>query len=133
MKILIVDDDEENCKTLESMLKEKKFEVFVAHDGVEGLHMVKTIHPDYIVTDMNMPFMDGFELTHKVREVGDKTPLILYTSKEADYLNDIAGRSGVTEFLSNSSVKTIFETVRDRLSRAFDDNATAMGKLNPNT
>jgi CheY-like chemotaxis protein len=133
MKILIVDDDEENCKTLESMLKEKKFDVIIAHDGAEGLHLVKMEKPDYIVTDMNMPFMDGFELTHKVRAIGDKTPLILYTSKEAGYMKEIAGRSGVTEFLSNSNVKIIFETVRDRLSRAFDENTTAMSKLNPNT
>jgi tubulin-specific chaperone A len=68
-KILIVEDTEETCDILTILLELKGYEVVVARDGVRGLEQVRAQRPDLIITDIQMPYMDGSAMIRKLRRL----------------------------------------------------------------
>lgn len=82
MKILIVDDIEENLYLLESLLKGSGYEVVAAKDGVEALDKLKEEPIDMIVSDILMPKIDGFQFCRECKKVDSlkKIPFIFYTA-----------------------------------------------------
>jgi pilus assembly protein CpaE len=85
--ILLVDDEEQIRKLLESSLLRRGYEVAVASDGIEALRQIRTKLPDLIVTDVNMPNMNGFELTRRLRadHRTARVPIVMLSArKQAD-------------------------------------------------
>ena len=66
-KILIVEDTPETCDILTILLELKGYEVIVAKDGICGLEQVHAQRPDLIITDIQMPRMDGSAMIRKLR------------------------------------------------------------------
>lgn len=85
--ILLVDDEEQIRKLLESSLQRRGYEVVVAADGIEALRQIRAKIPDLIVTDVNMPNMNGFELTRRLRadHRTARVPIVMLSArKQAD-------------------------------------------------
>jgi pilus assembly protein CpaE len=85
--ILLVDDEEQIRKLLESSLQRRGYQVAVATDGIEALRQIRTKMPDLIVTDVNMPNMNGFELTRRLRadHRTARVPIVMLSArKQAD-------------------------------------------------
>jgi len=82
MRILIVDDIEENLYLLETLLKGSGYEVVTAKDGVEALSKLKEKSIDIIVSDILMPKMDGFQLCRECKKDDSlkNIPFIFYTA-----------------------------------------------------
>ena len=81
--ILIVDDSASMRMLLKTSLAAQGFTVESAGDGAEGLERVREIGPDLLITDINMPRMDGFGLIEEVRKLADYRGLpILVLSTE---------------------------------------------------
>src|SRR6266545_2669182 len=86
-RILFVDDEEQIRKLLTSYLQRQGYEVVVATDGYEGLKAIRTRAPDLVITDVNMPNMNGFELARRMRadyRTARIPILMLSARKEAD-------------------------------------------------
>jgi pilus assembly protein CpaE len=66
-RILFVDDEEQIRKLLSAWLTRHGYEVVVANDGWEALKSIRAKAPDLVITDVNMPNMNGFELTRRMR------------------------------------------------------------------
>ena len=66
-KILIVEDNEENRDALKRRLERRGFQVVLAVDGKLGVAAAKSEMPDLILMDMNMPEVDGWEATRRVK------------------------------------------------------------------
>ena len=66
-KILLVEDNELNRDMLRRRLERRKFEVIVAVDGEEGIHLARTASPDLVLMDMSLPVLDGWEATRRLK------------------------------------------------------------------
>lgn len=82
-RILVV-DDEDNLRTmLAAALKYEGYDVSQARDGAEGLRAVRESRPDLIILDVMMPHVDGFAMCRRLRESGDRTPIIFLTARDS--------------------------------------------------
>jgi len=84
--ILVVDDSLNTREIEKSILEAHGYEVDLAADGIEGLAMAKNRQYDMIVTDVDMPRMDGFTLVEHLRREADSehTPIVIVTSREKE-------------------------------------------------
>ncbi|MGB4812046.1 MAG: Hpt domain-containing protein [Methylophilaceae bacterium] len=99
--VLVVDDSLTMRKVLSRVLEREDFEVITANDGVDAIQKLQDTMPDIILTDIEMPRMDGFELSRHVREnaATKNTPLIVISSRTADKHRNVAREIGVNAFL----------------------------------
>jgi CheY-like chemotaxis protein len=67
-KILCVEDNDDNLFMLHRRLSRADFEVKVAMNGAEGVEWAKTLLPDLIVMDLNLPGLDGWEATRRLKQ-----------------------------------------------------------------
>jgi two-component system chemotaxis response regulator CheY len=91
--ILVVDDSETVRQVLQLTLANAGFDVVEAEDGVEALEKLSGAQVDMLITDLNMPNMDGLELIKKVREEGSHrfTPIVMLTTESSEE-KKLAGR-----------------------------------------
>jgi len=73
---MVIEDDLEFRVPLVKMLTKDGHRVSIAGDGVTALSLLKTIHPDLIITDILMPNMDGIELIIELSRLGNAVPII---------------------------------------------------------
>jgi pilus assembly protein CpaE len=86
-RILFVDDEEQIRKLLSTWLTRHGYEVSVATDGWEALKAIRAKAPDLVITDVNMPNMNGFELTRRMRadhRTARVPVIVLSARKQAD-------------------------------------------------
>jgi len=84
---LVVDDSKMQCKLLSVLLEEEDYRVVVANDGASGVQMYIEHQPDLVLMDINMPIMDGFEATKRIKKlsgVGNLAPIIFITSMDSE-------------------------------------------------
>jgi len=81
-KVLLVEDNPQNMKLLEMLLRAKDYILLKAYDGEEALDMAIREQPDLIVMDMQLPKMSGLEVTKQLRQtlVFSHTPIIALTA-----------------------------------------------------
>ena len=83
MKILVVDDDPGICQSLERALRRERYDVEIANDGEAALAAVESGRPDLIVLDVSMPRLDGLSVCRRLREQGDRTPILVLTARHS--------------------------------------------------
>ena len=80
LKILIVDDEKSIVDIISYNLKKEGYDPIVAYDGKEGLALALSENPELILLDIMMPYLDGFEVCRRVREVS-QVPIIMLTAR----------------------------------------------------
>lgn len=100
--ILLAEDNMLNVLTLSDYLESKGYEIRVAHDGMEALELAKTILPDLILMDMQMPGMDGLEATRRLRADPRfaTVPIIALTALAMPGDRERCLEAGASEYLS---------------------------------
>jgi two-component system, chemotaxis family, chemotaxis protein CheY len=101
MKILTVDDSRTMREMLRMALIKAGFNVVAAVDGEHGLEMLQECGADVIITDINMPKLDGFGFIERVREDGAHraTPILVLTTESDQAKKDRARRAGATGWI----------------------------------
>jgi two-component system chemotaxis response regulator CheY len=102
LKILAVDDSLTMREMLRQTLTEAGFDVVLAEDGLDALDRLPGADPDLILTDLNMPKMDGFGLIDAVRkgDVSSRVPILVLTTESAATLKDRARQAGATGWIT---------------------------------
>ena len=100
-KVLAIDDSRTIRNLLRISLEGAGFEFHCACDGVEGVEMFPEVEPDVVITDINMPNMDGFGVIDTLRSGPSKTsvPIIVLTTESSDDLKRRARDSGATGWI----------------------------------
>lgn len=101
IRVLAIDDSRTIREMLRHTLTEGGFEVHVAEDGIDGIEKLPGIAPDVVITDINMPRMDGFGVIDTIRAAAEYAglPILVPTTESAQDLKDRARRSGATGWI----------------------------------
>ena len=101
LKILAVDDSVTMRNMLRIALCENGFEVHLAEDGVAGVEALQSLQPDVIITDINMPRMDGFGFVNAVRASANHraVPILVLTTESDPKLKQRARSAGATGWI----------------------------------
>ena len=123
VKILVVDDSAVMRKMIiqtiykGTVFNEENSEMVQAQDGVQGVEQFKEAQPHIVLSDWNMPTMDGMEMISKIREIDQKVPIIMITSEGTKHAAALATSPGkATDYV----VKPLtVGTLEEKLIKAF--------------
>ncbi len=99
-KILIVDDSRFSRFQVTKILQEENFEILEAENGAQGLEKVQTHQPDFIISDLLMPEMDGFEFLEKLKQEDNQIPVIVMTADIQDSTRQKVIELGALELIN---------------------------------
>ena len=100
IRVLIVDDSATMLMSLKGTLEISGFAVATASDGEQAMTKLRTGYkPDLIITDINMPRMDGISLIREARKMLRFTPILALTTESQQVKRDEAKQSGATGWL----------------------------------
>lgn len=101
LRILAIDNSRTIREMLRSSLEAVGFQVVTANDGIEGLERFHETDPDVVITDVNMPRMDGFGVIEAVRKGPRRTrvPILVLTTESAPELKERARQVGATGWI----------------------------------
>ena len=99
--VMVVDDSLTVRKITGRLLEREGYRVVTAKDGVDALEQLLTVTPDVVIADIEMPRMDGFDLTRNIRADArlKAVPIIMITSRTAEKHKRYAEEIGVNHYL----------------------------------
>jgi DNA-binding response OmpR family regulator len=83
MRVLIIEDDRGMAGLLQKGLQEENQVVSLAFDGQSGLEIAKSYEFDVVVLDWMLPVMDGPEVARRLRKIGNSSPILMLTARDA--------------------------------------------------
>ncbi|WP_370089019.1 response regulator [Ekhidna sp.] len=99
-KILLVEDNQMNIMVAEKFLKKWELHVEVAHNGQEGVEMMQNKKYDLVLMDLQMPIMDGYKATRKIRTFDQKTPIIALTASALLKVRQDVIAAGMNDYIT---------------------------------
>ena len=82
-RVLVVDDEPAVRRALERALRLDSYDVALAADGEEALDALANKPADAVILDVAMPKLDGLEVCRRLRQAGDRTPVLMLTARDA--------------------------------------------------
>lgn len=122
MKILVVDDDKTTRKLLGFYLKAKGFEVVTAENGLDAIEKLGSENANLIMTDLNMPYMDGIELVKTLRAdpAWAAIPIIMVTTEADPEERQKAMSAGASEYIVKPvTADAVAQTIKYILKNMF--------------
>jgi two-component system sensor histidine kinase and response regulator WspE len=119
-KVLVVEDHHDTSFLLCRLLQTEGYEVEHAIDGMVGYNAAESAPPDLIVTDIQMPRMDGIEMIKRIRRSKDigRTPIIVMSAYGKRLIDD-ALEAGADAFIEKPiDLDNFLETIRSKLPSA---------------
>ena len=127
--VLIVDDTAVDRRLAAGLVEESAgIQVIYAENGVQAIEQLQASSPDIVVTDLQMPVMDGLELVTRIRLTNPDIPVVLMTSKGSEEIAVQALEQGASSYVPKSVLGTkLRETVEELL--AMQKSGTTSAKL----
>ena len=102
-QVLIIDDDKELCALMKKCIEQENLSAVTAYSGIEGLQIIKENQNNngfsLIILDVMMPYMDGFQVLKKIREVSN-IPVLMLTAKSNEEDKVLGLRLGADDYLT---------------------------------
>ena len=101
-RVLLVEDNEENRELLAHMLRSRGAEVLTAANGREAVDAAAGFRFDFVLLDLQMPAMDGFQVLRRLRALpgGDRLPVVALTALTSDLVKERCEAEGMNDFVS---------------------------------
>ena len=117
-KVLVVDDESQITRVLRHSLTAHRYDVRTAADGLSALETFRDWHPDLIITDLQMPEMDGIEFCREVRKVST-LPIIVLSVKGEERTKVSALDAGADDYVTKPfGIDELLARVRAALRRS---------------
>ena len=117
-KILVVDDEPQITRVLRRSLAAHRYEVRTAADGLSALDTLHDFQPDLVITDLQMPEMDGIELCRQIRKIS-QMPIIVLSVKGEEKTKVAALDAGADDYVTKPfGIDELLARVRAALRRA---------------
>jgi two-component system, cell cycle response regulator DivK len=116
--ILIVEDNEDNLYMIKFILEQHKINVIMASTGTEGYNVALKIKPDLILMDIQLPDINGLEVTRMIRnsEIGNTIPIIAVSSYAMTGDKSKAFDAGCTDYIEKPiDPETIMQSINKYL------------------
>lgn len=127
MQILIVDDERSLVKGLKYTLEREGFEVHAAYNGQEALDFLCDSRVDIIILDLMLPKVDGLDVCRRIRQQGNKTPIIMLTAKGDDVDKIIGLELGADDYMAKPfNPRELVARIRAVLRRASTTDQTGV-------
>lgn len=110
-KALIVEDNEINQLVTSQMLESIGFDIDIANDGLEAVNMANKSNYDIVFMDLQMPNMDGFEATKKIREFNKNTPIVALSAAVMDKDKELTSLAGMNNHLAKPLIRSELESI----------------------
>jgi CheY-like chemotaxis protein len=124
--LLVVDDSATQITLIQSIIQELGFTVQTASDGVEALRLMQQQQPNLVITDMEMPEMNGLELIRNMREVCPLVPAVLVTAFGNEHLAAEALGVGAANYISKDHIGILLPDIVQRILMFTDANAESL-------
>jgi CheY-like chemotaxis protein len=115
-RILIVDDNPDILKLVSKMATLLGYRPTAAEDGVGALYYLTRGHYDLVITDYDMPFIDGYQLADQIKEKHFGTKVIIMTGHSESDIADLLDGSGIVDGLLLKPFK--LETLKEKIEMA---------------
>src|ERR1700722_3873566 len=121
-RILIVDDEPAVQQALSRALSLERYDVARANDGRDALQRLGESSYDAVILDVSMPYVDGLEVCRRMREAGDRTPVLMLTARE-EIDDRVEGLdAGADDYMVKPfALRELLARVRALLRRAGED------------
>lgn len=130
-KILVVDDEPSITTLLKYNLEKENFEVDVCHDGEEAIKAALTDQYDFIILDLMLPKVNGFDVTKQLRKEKIATPILMLTAKDETVDKIIGLEIGADDYLTKPfSPRELIARIR-AVERRLDLTGNKIPKSNP--
>jgi two-component system, OmpR family, KDP operon response regulator KdpE len=117
-KILVVDDEYQITRVLKRSLQAHRYDVRAASDGESALDTFRDFHPDLVITDLQMPAMNGIELCREIRKLSE-IPIIVLSVKGEEKTKVEALDAGADDYITKPfGMDELLARVRATLRRA---------------
>ena len=98
-KIMVVEDDHNARRLMETVLRQNGYEPICASDGIDALEKMESHHVDLIVLDIMMPRMDGYEFARTLRAANSDLPILMVSAKQLPADRKQAFKAGTDDFM----------------------------------
>ena len=112
MKLMIVDDNKGVRTLIRSLFENRAEQIIECSDGQSAVEQYDRHIPDYVLMDIEMKRMDGFEATRKIIEKHPGAKIIIVTSHANYKFYEISKQAGATEFVSKENLFELEEIIR---------------------
>jgi two-component system chemotaxis response regulator CheY len=101
IKVLAIDDSRTIRSLVQKVMEDAGFICVCAEDGVHGVARFAEENPDVVITDINMPNMDGYGVIASIRngKTNPNVPILVLTTESADHMKDRARKAGATGWI----------------------------------
>jgi len=118
-RVVVVDDDEALRSAVRRALRLEGYEVELAGDGEEALARLADLRADLVVLDVLMPVLDGITVCRRLRESGDRTPILMLTARDAVSDRVVGLDAGADDYLTKPfALEELLSRVRALLRRS---------------
>ena len=118
LTLLYIEDDLEILENVSFLFERFVKKVYIAKDGKEALEVYKKHLPDIVVTDINLPKIDGLSVAAKIREEDKHIPIVIITAHDEDFHIEKAKEIGVSSYLKKPFT---LQQLKDVLAKAIQE------------
>jgi YesN/AraC family two-component response regulator len=114
MTVLFAEDEDLPRKSIGNFLKRQVGVLDVAENGKQGLDLFTAHRPAIVITDLEMPEMNGMEMIRRIREQGESVPIIITTGYDDDeHCSELADRTLIKPIIFSKLLEAIEECITE--------------------